>query len=237
MGLTYFDNSWCCATPAPQLKLYQAFIFATPALFTFVLLLLILLILIRRRRRMRATSHTRSQFFPRGLFSAPSDRGLSKSIRDALPIVIYSEGCAISKVDNQCAVCLGDYQKNDKLQQLPVCGHVFHKDCVDEWLANHSTCPICRSVPIPSGKRHHDSLGTHEENSLKTHEQQQEKEETLPTQEGREKEEEEEVARTVEQHPTPLVKKSRNCCTGDCEWELKTDVCFSSSSIEALVNC
>ncbi|KAH9543910.1 hypothetical protein CY35_13G090300 [Sphagnum magellanicum] len=143
----------CCATPAPQLKLYQAFIFATPALFTFVLLLLILLILIRRRRRMRATSHARSQFFPRGLFSAqPSDRGLSKSIRDALPIVIYSEGCAISKVDNQCAVCLGDYQKNDKLQQLPVCGHVFHKDCVDEWLANHSTCPICRSVPIPSGK-------------------------------------------------------------------------------------
>ncbi len=53
---------------------------------------------------------------------------------------------------DRCAVCLGDYQKNDKLQQLPVCGHVFHKDCVDEWLANHSTCPICRSVPIPSGK-------------------------------------------------------------------------------------
>jgi hypothetical protein len=43
---------------------------------------------------------------------------------------------------------------------------------------------------------------------LKTHEQQQQQEEeTLPPQEGREKEEEE-VAKTVEQHPKPLVKKS-----------------------------
>ncbi|KAH9543909.1 hypothetical protein CY35_13G090200 [Sphagnum magellanicum] len=80
------------------------------------------------------------------------DQGLSKLIRDALPIVIYSEGCAVSMLDNQFAVCLGDYQKNDKLQQLPVCACVFHKDCVNEWLANHSTCPICQSVAIPSGK-------------------------------------------------------------------------------------
>jgi hypothetical protein len=99
----------CCATPGPELKLYQAFIF------TFVLLLLILLILVHRWRRMRENSHTRSQFFPWGLFSASLDQGLSKLIRDALPIVIYSEGCAVSMLDNQFAVCLGDYQKNDKL--------------------------------------------------------------------------------------------------------------------------
>jgi hypothetical protein len=69
---------------------------------------------------------------------------------------------------------------------------------------------------------------------LKTHEQQQQQqeEETLLPQEGREKEEEEEeVAKTVEQHLKPLVKKSRNCCTGDCEWELKTDVCLWVGSI------
>ncbi len=30
-----------------------------------------------------------------------SDQGLSKLIRDALPIVIYSEGCAVSMLDNQ----------------------------------------------------------------------------------------------------------------------------------------
>lgn len=44
----------------------------------------------------------------------------------------------------RCVVCLGDYQKNETLQQLPVCSHIFHKACVDEWLANNSTCPLCR---------------------------------------------------------------------------------------------
>jgi hypothetical protein len=69
---------------------------------------------------------------------------------------------------------------------------------------------------------------------LKTHEQQQQQEkETLPPQEGREKEEEEEAAKAVEeeQHSKPLVKKSRNSCTGGCEWQLKTDVCLWVGSI------
>lgn len=44
----------------------------------------------------------------------------------------------------RCVVCLGDYQKNETLQQLPVCSHIFHKACVDKWLANNSTCPLCR---------------------------------------------------------------------------------------------
>jgi hypothetical protein len=41
-------------------------------------------------------------------------------------------------------VCLGEYQLNEKLQQLPVCKHLFHVQCIDEWLAKNTTCPICR---------------------------------------------------------------------------------------------
>jgi E3 ubiquitin-protein ligase ATL7/58/59 len=80
-------------------------------------------------------------------------RGLKKSIRDGLPVIIYNEKLTTTSssstsatvlMDNQCVVCLGDYQKNETLQQLPVCSHIFHKACVDEWLANNSTCPLCR---------------------------------------------------------------------------------------------
>jgi hypothetical protein len=38
------------------------------------------------------------------------------------------------------------------LQQLPICSHAFHKECIDQWLVNHSTCPICRTSLLQSGK-------------------------------------------------------------------------------------
>ena len=45
----------------------------------------------------------------------------------------------------RCTVCLGDYQLNEKLLQLPTCGHSFHVECIDEWLSKNITCPICRT--------------------------------------------------------------------------------------------
>ena len=52
----------------------------------------------------------------------------------------------------RCAVCLGEYQLNEKLQQLPVCKHSFHLQCIDEWLSKHTTCPICRISLAEDGR-------------------------------------------------------------------------------------
>lgn len=55
-----------------------------------------------------------------------------------------------------CSVCLGEYKTEDKLQKIPSCGHVFHLDCIDHWLSNHNTCPLCRlSVLSPSSQPPH----------------------------------------------------------------------------------
>lgn len=32
------------------------------------------------------------------------------------------------------------------LRQLPSCGHVFHTRCVDSWLKDQDTCPVCRII-------------------------------------------------------------------------------------------
>lgn len=51
----------------------------------------------------------------------------------------------------RCSVCLGDYEAEEKLQQIPACGHTFHMDCIDHWLSTHATCPLCRqSILISS---------------------------------------------------------------------------------------
>ncbi|XP_026105196.1 RING finger protein 150-like [Carassius auratus] len=47
-----------------------------------------------------------------------------------------------SDFDN-CAVCIKDYKPNDVVRILP-CRHVFHKNCVDPWLQDHRTCPMCK---------------------------------------------------------------------------------------------
>lgn len=44
---------------------------------------------------------------------------------------------------NHCAVCIEGYQLNDVVRILP-CKHVFHKMCVDPWLNEHCTCPMCK---------------------------------------------------------------------------------------------
>ncbi|KAM9717591.1 LOW QUALITY PROTEIN: RING finger protein 150-like [Menidia menidia] len=44
---------------------------------------------------------------------------------------------------DNCAVCIEGYRPNDVLRLLP-CRHVFHKGCVDPWLLDHRTCPMCK---------------------------------------------------------------------------------------------
>jgi hypothetical protein len=43
-----------------------------------------------------------------------------------------------------CAICLDSYAMDASVRRL-TCGHIFHQDCVDEWLLERSSrCPICR---------------------------------------------------------------------------------------------
>ncbi|XP_026515115.1 E3 ubiquitin-protein ligase RNF130 [Terrapene carolina triunguis] len=44
---------------------------------------------------------------------------------------------------DHCAVCIECYKQNDVVRILP-CKHVFHKACVDPWLSEHCTCPMCK---------------------------------------------------------------------------------------------
>ncbi|KAK7098052.1 hypothetical protein V1264_004940 [Littorina saxatilis] len=44
---------------------------------------------------------------------------------------------------DQCAVCIETYKAHDVIRTLP-CKHVFHKSCVDPWLLDQRSCPMCK---------------------------------------------------------------------------------------------
>ncbi|PKA49423.1 RING-H2 finger protein ATL13 [Apostasia shenzhenica] len=71
------------------------------------------------------------------------DAGLDQSFIDALPIFLYKAIIGL-KDPFDCAVCLCEFEEDDKLRLLPKCSHAFHIDCIDTWLLSHSTCPLCR---------------------------------------------------------------------------------------------
>lgn len=50
----------------------------------------------------------------------------------------------------KCSICFGALNRSSlEVKKLPVCGHDFHKICVDKWLLNHNTCPLCRTEVQP----------------------------------------------------------------------------------------
>lgn len=44
---------------------------------------------------------------------------------------------------DSCAVCIESYKVGDVLSVL-TCSHSFHKACIEPWLMEHRTCPMCK---------------------------------------------------------------------------------------------
>ena len=45
-----------------------------------------------------------------------------------------------------CSVCLGDIYLLDKDVSILNCGHFFHSQCLNDWLAQQMNCPECRAI-------------------------------------------------------------------------------------------
>ena len=44
---------------------------------------------------------------------------------------------------DSCSICLCEFENGDMLTKIPICGHIFHYDCISQWLSKSSTkCPL-----------------------------------------------------------------------------------------------
>ncbi|KDP27831.1 hypothetical protein JCGZ_18911 [Jatropha curcas] len=109
-----------------------------------------------RRRQIRRVRNRRTHLV---FYVDPSDpnaahvtvpsRGLDPAVLKSLPVFDYSSKTHPDSIE--CAVCLSEFEENEKGRTLPKCNHSFHIECIDMWFHSHSTCPLCRSPvePVP----------------------------------------------------------------------------------------
>mmetsp|Transcript_4131 Transcript_4131/g.8532 ORF Transcript_4131/g.8532 Transcript_4131/m.8532 type:complete len:664 (-) Transcript_4131:276-2267(-) len=45
--------------------------------------------------------------------------------------------------NRECSICLEEHEIGSVAVRMP-CAHIFHKNCVVDWLKSHCTCPVCR---------------------------------------------------------------------------------------------
>ncbi|KAD7480243.1 hypothetical protein R6Q59_009013 [Mikania micrantha] len=78
-------------------------------------------------------------------FSPP--KGLDAAAIDSLPITLHRVSTSSATAcESECCICLGVFEEGEKVKVLPMCSHAYHCECVDKWLAAHSSCPICRAA-------------------------------------------------------------------------------------------
>lgn len=89
-----------------------------------------------------------AQFFLLNEDDDDQPRGLTKEQIDNLSTRNFGENDALKT----CSVCITEYTQGNKLRKLP-CSHEYHVHCIDRWLSENSTCPICRRAVLAAGNR------------------------------------------------------------------------------------
>ena len=73
-------------------------------------------------------------------------------LRDNMPNFIYQPGVSgmVPFEERKCAWCQEEFTCGDQLSSLPSCGHVFHSDCIGDYMLRRNTCPVCRQpIALP----------------------------------------------------------------------------------------
>ncbi|KAL2368902.1 hypothetical protein RJ035_007854 [Blastomyces gilchristii] len=66
----------------------------------------------------------------------------------------------------RCLICLSDYEAAEEVRQLTKCQHIYHRECIDEWLTTgRNSCPLCRGQGV-SNSESNDTGNTNEQEIL-----------------------------------------------------------------------
>lgn len=74
--------------------------------------------------------------------------GLEQVYPSCKPRILGKRTETNTDAEESCCVCMGNLEEGEEVRTLP-CGHVFHRNCIDQWLKKSSLCPMCRTLLRP----------------------------------------------------------------------------------------
>lgn len=99
------------------------------------------------------------------IIAAENVNGMNKESIDELPNVEYhiptqcnrdkDSKNTIDESDKErttnftdCSICLEQFSEGDTVKKLK-CKHIFHPECIQQWLSKEASCPLCRKAQEP----------------------------------------------------------------------------------------
>ncbi|KAL7598373.1 probable E3 ubiquitin-protein ligase RHC1A [Lactuca sativa] len=70
----------------------------------------------------------------------------TRSAIDSMPTIRISNRHL--NTDSHCPVCKDKFELGSEARQMP-CNHIYHSGCIEPWLVQHNSCPVCR-VELPA---------------------------------------------------------------------------------------
>lgn len=67
----------------------------------------------------------------------------SRAALRQLPTISVSAEDLVEPSNRECCICFEEHNIGDKVVRLP-CAHIYHSECITDWLQRHCTCPTCR---------------------------------------------------------------------------------------------
>ena len=88
---------------------------------------------------------------------------------------------SLTNAEPECSICLDRYSAGDTIcwAKSSECNHIFHEECIGEWLKEHEDCPLCRTQILTGDHREND-----DENGVDDDVVSQEQQEESPTNEA-----------------------------------------------------
>ncbi|BFG29555.1 hypothetical protein CerSpe_158310 [Prunus speciosa] len=81
-----------------------------------------------------------------GIYDIAGAKGLSHECIQRLPQSAFRSSNMIESCnDFCCSICLQELKEGECARELPTCRHFFHMACIDQWLKQQSSCPMCRT--------------------------------------------------------------------------------------------